>query len=96
MNPLRNLEGTFIVNDITNFLHTVHYIRLNKPTMLQRLDLTPPSGEKQERQEPTVMGPLETIPICTTKNLRLAQCNGPIRVNYCLPIQPEDGCGNSL
>ena len=25
--------------------------------MLQRLDLTPPSGEKQE---PTVMGPLET------------------------------------
>jgi len=57
---LRNLEGTFIVNDTTKFLHNVHHIKLNKPTMLQRLDLTPTSGEKQERQNPTVMGPLLT------------------------------------
>jgi hypothetical protein len=46
---LRNLEGTFIVNDIIKFLHTVHHIRLNKPTTLQRLDLTAPSGEKQRK-----------------------------------------------
>ena len=46
--------------NITKFLHPVHHIRLDKPTMLHRLHLNPPSGEKQERQEPTVMGPLET------------------------------------